>query len=282
MTPAKPPSMDSNQAQSSCVGQTGVGGSRHLRQLRAQNLAARFPEGRRHAQPVLADGYGGADDPVRRCPRRRRMGGALPEELPPDDGPGKERSPGAPRTTLFRRIRQAGQRRYHRRAAGRAHGLRAQHPQVHRLPPLRACLCRGEQPVARHAARREDRVDPGAAHGARQLRSRQDEPGLSRGSRHPGRRQRLHARRPGARGPVPLQPRGGAGEGCDLHADRLHAVREAALRQGLPGTHHLPRRRRPGGDRLQLVHRLPHVHGRLPLLGAPHQCHHPRPAQGGR
>jgi ferredoxin len=71
------------------------------------------------------------------------------------------------------------------------------------------------------------------------------------------------------------EPRGRSRKGRHLHADRLHAVREAALRQGLPGAHDLPRGRRPGGDRLQLVHRLPHVHGRLPLLGAPLQPDHP-------
>ena len=32
-------------------------------------------------------------------------------------------------------------------------------------------------------------------------------------------------------------------EGRHLHADRLHAVRKAPLRQGLPGAHDLPRSR---------------------------------------
>ena len=178
--------------------------------------------------------------------------------------------------TLFRRIRQEGHRRYHRGPARGTHGLCPEYPQVHRLPPLREGLRRGEQPVARRAPRRAHRVDPGAAHGARRVHQRQDEPGLPRRAGHPGRRQRLQPGRPGARRPVPLRPRGGAGEGRHLHADRLHAVREAALRQGVPGAHDLPRGRRPGGDRLQLVHRLPHVHGRLPLLGAPLQPHHAR------
>ena len=43
---------------------------------------------------------------------------------------------------LFGRVRQEGQRRHHRRAARRADGLCAEHPQVHRLPALRAGLRR--------------------------------------------------------------------------------------------------------------------------------------------
>jgi hypothetical protein len=71
---------------------------------------------------------------------------------------------------LFAGIRQEGGRRHHGGAARHADGLRAEHPQVHRLPALREGLRRGEQPVARRAPRRAHRVDPGAAHGARQVR----------------------------------------------------------------------------------------------------------------
>jgi hypothetical protein len=156
----------------------------------------------------------------------------------------------------IRRVRQEGDRRHHRGPARRADGLCAEHPQVHRLPPLRQGLRRGKQPVARPAPRGAHRVDPGAAHGARRILEGQDGTGLPGRPGHPGRRQRLHPGRPGARRPVPLRARGRAREGRHLHADRLHAVREAALREGVPGAHHLPRGRRPGGDRLQLVHRL--------------------------
>ena len=193
---------------------------------------------------------------------------------------GEGRAAAAAGEALLAGVRQEGQRRHHRGPARRADGLRAEHPQVHRLPPLREGLRRGEQPVARRAARRAHRVDPGAAHGARRVHGREDEPGLPRGPGHPGRRQLLHPGRPGARGPVLLRAREGAREGRHLHAHRLHAVREAALREGVPGAHHLPRGRRPGGHRLQLVHRLQDVHERLPLLGAALQPHHAGPAQG--
>jgi len=100
--------------------------------------------------------------------------------------------------------------------------------------------------------------------------------GYPEGAGHPGGRQRLYARRVRcSKASTQYDAQGGAREGRHLHADRLHAVREAAVRQGLPGAHHLPRGRWPGGDRLQLVHRLQDVHERLPLLGAPVQPHHP-------
>ena len=68
-------------------------------------------------------------------------------------------------------------------------------------------------------------------------------------------------------------PRVGAGKGLLLHAGAVPAVPESALRQGLPRPRHLAGDRRHHRDRLRLVHRLPVLRGRLPVLGAPFQLH---------
>ncbi len=109
----------------------------------------------------------------------------------------------------------------------------------------RRCVLRlrgGEQPVARPA----DPVDPRARDGE-------------------GEGRRLRARRP------LLQPGGGARGGPLLHAGGLPAVRQPAVHQGLPGGRHLEGAGRHRGHRLRLVHRLPLLHGGLPLRRAPLQ-----------
>jgi ferredoxin len=109
----------------------------------------------------------------------------------------------------------------------------------------------------------------------------QDEPRLSRRPGHPGRRQRLHPGRPGARrASTTTTPEAVPEKGRHLHADRLHAVREAALRQGLPGAHHLPRGDGPVVIDYNWCIGCKHVHERLPLLGAALQPDHAGAAQG--
>ena len=78
----------------------------------------------------------------------------------------------------------------------------------------------------------------------------------------------------------PGQPGGG------VPARALHAVRERALRAGLPGGGHRARRRRPERDGLQPLHRHPLLLEQLPLQGAPLQLlqlhqGHARAAQAG-
>ena len=63
-------------------------------------------------------------------------------------------------------------------------------------------------------------------------------------------------------------PPGGPGGGPLLRAGRLPAVREPALHEGLPDRRHLEGAGRHRRHRLRLVHRLPLLHGRLPLRGA--------------
>ena len=80
-----------------------------------------------------------------------------------------------------------------------------------------------------------------------------------------GKGRRFLARRsllPAGRG-----PRGGP----FLHSGGLPAVRESALHQGLPHRRHLGGEGRHRGDRLRLVHRLPLLHGRVPLRRPPFQ-----------
>ena len=117
---------------------------------------------------------------------------------------------------------------------------------LHRLPQMRPRLRRGEQPVAQS----RDPVHPRAADAARLARHRQ--------------------------GRAQLRPGVGAGEGLLLHAGAVPAVQEPALREGLPGPRHLAGDRRHHRDRLRLVHRLPLLRGRLPLLGAALQLHQAR------
>ena len=71
----------------------------------------------------------------------------------------------------------------------------------------------------------------------------------------------------------------GPGGGPLLRAGRLPAVQERPLRQDLPDRGHLDGAGRHRGDRLRLVHRLPLLHGGLPLRRAPLQlgeADHPR------
>ena len=60
----------------------------------------------------------------------------------------------------------------------------------------------------------------------------------------------------------------GTGSGLFLHAGPVPAVREPSLREGLPDTGDLEGTGRYRGDRLQLVYRLPLLHGRLSLRRA--------------
>ncbi len=107
---------------------------------------------------------------------------------------------------------------------------------LHRLPTLRLCLRRREQPVPRPT----DPLDTGGP---------------------PGKGKRG---RSGICGTL-LQSGTSSGGGSLLHAGRLPAVRETALHQSLPGSGHLEGKRRHCRRRLQLVHRMPLLHGRLPL-----------------
>ena len=71
---------------------------------------------------------------------------------------------------------------------------------------------------------------------------------------------------PGERGAL-LPSRARSRAGVHLHAGPVSALRESPLRQGLSGEGHLEGAGRPGGRRLQLVHRLPVLHRRLSLQG---------------
>ncbi len=64
-----------------------------------------------------------------------------------------------------------------------------------------------------------------------------------------------------------------------LRAGGLSAVHQLALHARLPGGRHLARARRHRGHRLRLVHRLPQLHGGLPVRRPALQLgrrHHPR------
>ena len=65
-----------------------------------------------------------------------------------------------------------------------------------------------------------------------------------------------------------------------LHAGAVPPVRQAAVREGLPGRGDLAGAGRHHGDRLRLVHRLPLLRGGLSLLGAAVQLR--RAADSGR
>ena len=65
--------------------------------------------------------------------------------------------------------------------------------------------------------------------------------------------------------------RAGAAGGSLLRAGRVPAVPEPAVHQGVPDRRDLDRAGRHRGHRLRLVHRLPLLHGRLPVRRAPLQ-----------
>ena len=67
----------------------------------------------------------------------------------------------------------------------------------------------------------------------------------------------------------------GAGEGLLLHAGAVPALRQRALHQGVPCAGHMDRAGRDCGGRLQLVHRMPLLHGRVPVHGPMVQFHRP-------
>ncbi len=79
-------------------------------------------------------------------------------------------------------------------------------------------------------SRRKERkwVDQRPQDGEGRVQQGKDEPGLSRGPRDPGRRQRLQPGGCDDGGGALLPARGGPRKGCLLHAHRLHAVRKAA------------------------------------------------------
>ena len=197
--------------------------------------------------------------------------GASSPRWPPRPRPGSSSRPAArggctrfPRIGCARRSRdwerdyseQYGKARHRLRSradAGRAVRLRARSLALQRLPPLRRRLRRGEQPVARSA----DPVDPRAVDGQGQ------------GHRLHRRRSLLRAGRSPRAGPL-------------LRADRLSALPESALHQGLSDRRHLDREGRHRRHRLRLVHRLPLLHGGLPVRRAPLQlaaCRTCRPTQ---
>ena len=70
---------------------------------------------------------------------------------------------------------------------------------------------------------------------------------------------------------ITITNRPGTRSGQVLHAGAVSSVRQAALRQGLPGRSHLAGGGRHHRDRLRLVHRLPLLRSRLPVLGAAFQ-----------
>ena len=65
-----------------------------------------------------------------------------------------------------------------------------------------------------------------------------------------------------------------------LHARAVPAMRQPALRQGMSRRGDLAGAGRDHGDRLRLVHRLPVLHGRVPLRRAPLQLQRPKYYQG--
>jgi hypothetical protein len=116
--------------------------------------------------------------------------------------------------------------------------LRAQPHPLRRLPQVRPRLRRREQPVAQ--SRRSN---------------------TSASSRCPTTAPSTWTRRPQLTRPeIVPEP------GLLLHARAVPAVQEPALRQGLPGQGHLAGAGRHHRDRLQLVHRLPLLRGRVPLF----------------
>ena len=128
------------------------------------------------------------------------------------------------------------------RAARRPVRLRARPLPLHRLPPLRLRVRRGEQPVARPAGPLDPRPADGEGEGRRLPRRR------------------------------PLLPAGrGPGGGPLLRAGRLPAVPQRSLHQGLPDRRDLDGAGRDRGHRLRLVHRLPLLHGGVPLRRPPLQ-----------
>ena len=75
-----------------------------------------------------------------------------------------------------------------------------------------------------------------------------------------------------------LQGRRAAGQ--VVHAGPVHALREAHVRLRLPRDRHVERARRHRGHRLRQVHRVPQLHGHLPVRRAPLQLGRARGAQG--
>ncbi len=114
--------------------------------------------------------------------------------------------------------------------------LRARHLPVHRLPALRLRLRGGEQPVARPAGALDHGAPDGQGHG-RRLRPRR----------------RLLPAGAGARGGPLLRPGG------------VPAVPQRAVHEGVPDRRDLDRARRHRRHRLRLVHRVPLLHGGLPV-----------------
>ena len=62
-------------------------------------------------------------------------------------------------------------------------------------------------------------------------------------------------------------PARGPGGRALLPGHAVLPVRRPAVREGLPRRRHLAGARRHHGHRLRLVHRMPLLHGRLPVLG---------------
>ena len=140
------------------------------------------------------------------------------------------------------------------RGAARRGGvrLRPRSLPVHRLPPLRLRLRQGEQPVARPSA---VPVDSRAGDGQGARRRPLPRRAVLRAGHRPAARQVLLP------GPVPALP-------------------QPAVREGLPDPGDLEGEGRDRRRRLRLVHRLPLLHGGLPVRGPPLQLRGGEPARG--
>lgn len=131
----------------------------------APEIAPQLPDRRRHARHVLADGRFFFMTVRRREKTSASPGRNLPEKLPADDPGRKGRA--AARLAYRYSAQYKACRVDHGGGARRAHGLCAEHPQVHRLPALRPRLCRGEQTRLAVPARAKRSGGSGPAHGAR-------------------------------------------------------------------------------------------------------------------